>query len=181
MLNGAWNIRPAAIQDARAIAEVHTESYNSAYRGIFPDSLLNGLSVEKRESSWRDLLAAHEPPSAITIVGCEAGGTVVGFASGGKERTGHLGCDGELYAIYLRPEAQRKGLGALIVRQFVHELVARGFGSMAVWVLELNPSRRFYECLGGKIIGQQQIERGGQTFIEIAYGWPSLNVLSHNR
>ena len=133
-------------------------------------------SVEKRESSWLDLLAAHEAPSAITIVGCEAGGNVVGFASGGKERTGQLGCDGELYAIYLRPETQRKGLGALIVQQFVHELVTRGFGSMAVWVLELNPSRRFYECLGGKVIGQQQIERGGQTFIEVAYGWPSLNV-----
>ena len=178
MLNSAWNIRHAAIHDARAIAEVHTESYNSAYQGIFPDSLLNGLSVEKRESSWRDLLAAHEPPSAITIVGCEAGGTVVGFASGGKERTGHLGCDGELYAIYLRPEAQRKGLGALIVRQFVHELVARGFGSMAVWVLELNPSRVFYERLGGKLIGQQEIEREGRTFIEVAYGWHSLNVFS---
>jgi hypothetical protein len=58
----------------------------------------------------------------------------------------------------------------------VHELVTRGFGSMAVWVLELNPSRRFYECLGGKAIGHQQIERGGQTFVEVAYGWPSLNI-----
>jgi hypothetical protein len=73
MLNGAWNIRPAAIHDARAIAEVHVESYKSAYRGIFPEALLNGLSVEKRESSWRDSLAAHEPPSAITMVGCDAG------------------------------------------------------------------------------------------------------------
>jgi hypothetical protein len=47
---------------------------------------------------------------------------------------------------------------------------------MGVWVLALNPSRRFYERLGGKFIGQQQIERGGQTFIEVAYGWQSLNV-----
>ena len=177
MGNSAWNVRPAAIHDARAMAEVHVESYKSAYRGIFSDALLNGLSVENRESGWRDLLEVHKLPSAITI-GCDTGGSVVGFASGGKERTGQLGCDGELYAIYIRPEAQRKGLGALIVRQFVHELVTRGFGSMAVWVLELNPARRFYECLGGKVVGQQQIERGGQTFIEIAYGWPSLNVFS---
>ncbi len=69
-----------------------------------------------------DSLAAHEPPSAITIVACDAGGSVVGFVSGGKERTGQLGYDGELYAIYLRQEAQRKGLGALLVRQFAHEL-----------------------------------------------------------
>jgi GNAT superfamily N-acetyltransferase len=176
MLNGAWNIRPAVIYDARAIAEVHVESWKSTYRGIFPEALLKGLSVEKRESSWRDSLAAHEPPSAITMVGCDPRGNVVSFISGGKERTGQLGCDGEIYAIYLLQEAQRKGLGALLVRQFVHELDARGFGSMAVWVLALNPSRRFYERLAGTVIGQQQIERGGQPFSEVAYGWQSLNV-----
>ena len=177
MLNGAWNIRPAAIHDARAIAEVHVESWKSTYRGIFPDDLLNDLSVDKREASWQDLLAAPEP-TATTLVGCDAGGSVVGFASGGKERTGQLGCDGELYALYLRQEAQRKGLGALLVRQFVHELIARGFGSMAVWVIALNPSRRFYECLGGTVIGQQQIERGGRMFLEVAYGWQSFNTFS---
>jgi GNAT superfamily N-acetyltransferase len=175
MLNGAWNIRPAVVHDARAIAEVHVESWRSTYRGIFPDALLNGLSVEKRESSWRERLASLDPAPAITMVGCDTG-NVVGFVSGGKERTGQLGCDGELYAIYLRQESQRKGLGALLVRQFVRELGARGFGSMAVWVLALNPSRRFYEYLGGKVIGQQLIEQGGQPFTEVAYGWQSLNV-----
>jgi GNAT superfamily N-acetyltransferase len=176
LLSGAWNIRPAATHDARAIAEVHVESYQSAYQGIFPEALLNGLSVEKRESSWRDALAGPEPSLAITLVGCNASGRVVGFVSGGKERTGQLGCDSELYAIYLRQAAQRKGLGALLVRHFVHELVTHGFRSMAVWVLAINPSRRFYESLGGKLIAQQQIERGGQTFIEVAYAWQSLNV-----
>jgi hypothetical protein len=42
---------------------------------------------------------------------------------------------------------------------------------MAVWVLALNPSRRFYEFLGGKVIGQQEIERRGEMFSEVAYGW----------
>jgi len=176
MQNGAWNVRAAVIHDARAIAEVHVESWKSTYRGIFPEALVKELSVERRESSWRESLAAQVPPSVTTLVGCDARGNVVAFVSGGKERTGQLGCDGEIYAIYLRQEAQRKGLGASLVRQFVHELDARGFGSMAVWVLALNPSRRFYERLGGSVIGQQQIERGGQPFIEVAYGWQSLNV-----
>ena len=175
MPHDAWSIRPASIHDARAVTEVHVESYKSAYRGIFPEAHLNGVSVEQREPIWRDLLAANEP-SAITMVGCDAAGRVVGFASGGEERTGQLGCDGELYAIYLLQEAQRKGLGALLVRQFAQELVTRGFGSMAVWVLALNPASIFYERLGGKVIGEQQIERGGQTFIEVAYGWESLSV-----
>ena len=81
--------------------------------------------MEQRESFWRGLPAGHEPPSVITLAGCGAGGTVVAFASRGKERTGQLGCGGELYAIYLRQEAQRKGLEALLVRQLMHELAAR--------------------------------------------------------
>jgi hypothetical protein len=37
MLNGGWNIRPATIHDARALAEVHVESYKSGHQDIFPD------------------------------------------------------------------------------------------------------------------------------------------------
>jgi hypothetical protein len=46
---------------------------------------------------------------------------------------------------------------------------------MAVWVLALNPFRKFYETLGGQIIAEQQIERGGKAFTEIAYGWTDLS------
>src|SRR5580704_8639229 len=101
MPNGPWTVRPAVIDDARAIAEVHVESWKSTYRGILSEALLNGLSVETRESFWRGTLAEHEPSPAITLVGCDSRGNVVAFTSGGKERTGQLGCDGEIYAIYL--------------------------------------------------------------------------------
>jgi hypothetical protein len=52
-----------------------------------------------------------------------------------------------------------------------------GFNSMAVWVLARNPSRRFYEALGATIITEQQIERGGESYTEIAYGWSDLKEL----
>jgi GNAT superfamily N-acetyltransferase len=102
MANAAWTSAPLA-------------SWKTTYRGIFPDALLDGLSVESRESGWRDLLAG----SGITPVGCDV--------------AGKLGCDGELYTIYLRQETQRKGLGALLVRRLAHELNTRDFRSMAVW------------------------------------------------
>jgi hypothetical protein len=63
----------------------------------------------------------------------------------------------------------------------VQELVTRGFGSMAVWLLDRNPSRKFYERLGGTLVGRQEIERRGATFIEVAYGWESLNVFFKSR
>ena len=169
------NVRLARVDDARAIAEVHVASWRTTYKGIFPDALLDSLSVDKREQSWRETLAVPEPNS-VTLVACNVDGSIVGFISGGAERTGRLGYEGELYAIYLLQLAQRQGLGTLLVQHFVGELRARGFGSMAVWVLAANPFRKFYEALGGKVVAEQQIERGGQSFTESAYGWQDLNT-----
>ena len=115
-------------------------------------------------------------PNSVTLVACNADASIVGFIAGGAERTGRLGYEGELYAIYLLQFVQRQGLGTLLVQHFVRELHARGFGSMAVWVLAANPFRRFYEALGGKFVAEQQIERGGQSFAECAYGWQDLNT-----
>jgi GNAT superfamily N-acetyltransferase len=171
------NVRLARVDDAPAIAEVHVASWRTTYKGIFSDTLLDSLSVDKREQSWRERLALPEPNS-VTLVACNMGGSIVGFVSGGAERTGRLGYEGELYAIYLLQVAQRQGLGTLLVLHFVRELRVRGFGSMAVWVLAANPFRKFYEALGGKVVAEQQIECGGESFTESAYGWQDLNTFS---
>jgi hypothetical protein len=46
---------------------------------------------------------------------------------------------------------------------------------MAVWVLAANPFKKFYEALGGEVIAEQSIERVGQSFSEVAYGWKALS------
>lgn len=117
-------------------------------------------------------------PDRITLVACSAAGEVVGFASGGAERTGGLPCDGELYAIYLLEGIRGQGLGTLLVRRLARELQSKKFSSMAVWVLGRNPYRKFYETLGATVIGEKTIERGGVRFVEIAYGWQDLSRLS---
>ena len=146
----------------------HTKAFS-------PTPFLDSLSVDKREQLWRETLSVPEPNS-VTLVACNIDGGIVGFLCGGAERTGRLGCEGELYAIYLLRPAQRQGLGTVLVQHFVRELRVRGFASMAVWVLAANPFREFYEALGGKVVAEQQIERGGQSFTESAYGWQNLNT-----
>jgi len=93
------NVRAARVEDAAAIARVHVASTRTTYGGIYPEEALQ-LSVEDRERTWRERLA-NAGSRSILLVGCDARGEIVGFASGGEERTGRLGCDGELYAIYL--------------------------------------------------------------------------------
>ena len=45
------NIRAAVAADARGIAEVHVRSWQAAYRGQIPDSVLAGLSVDARATT----------------------------------------------------------------------------------------------------------------------------------
>jgi GNAT superfamily N-acetyltransferase len=152
-----YQVRHAMEVDAWDIARVHVNSHRTTYKGIFPDGYLDRFSVEERAGQWSARIAANDT-SSVTLVGCDGGGQVVGFAAGGAERSGSLSCDGELYAIYLLPQDQRRGLGTVLFRRFGSELRARGFGSMAVWVLARNTACRFYERLGGQVIGGE--ERG---------------------
>ncbi len=51
---------------------------------------------------------------------------------------------------------------------------------MMVWALAENPSRRFYEKLGGRIIAQDIEEYRGVAAPVIAYGWNELPVCFRN-
>jgi hypothetical protein len=57
-------------------------------------------------------------------------------------------------------------------------LAAKGRHSMLAWVLAENPSRPFYEAMGGKLLGTQEIEIGGATLEEVAYGWDGAQKLA---
>lgn len=43
-----------------------------------------------------------------------------------------------------------------------------------LWVLADNPSRGFYEHMGGKELCSKTIQIGGADLLEVAYGWDSL-------
>src|SRR5262245_59030370 len=137
MLPDERTIRLAVLEDAPAIARVHGESWRTTYKGIFPEIVLDRLSVSDRTRFWSETLA-NPPARFVTLAACDDAGSVVGFACGGAERTGQLGCDGEMQAMYLLEGVQRQGLGTLLIRRFVRELQATGFSSMAVWVLARN-------------------------------------------
>jgi diphthamide synthase (EF-2-diphthine--ammonia ligase) len=43
-----------------------------------------------------------------------------------------------------------------------------------LWVLEANPTRAFYERMGGRLLDAQQISHGA---VEVAYGWSQIERL----
>jgi GNAT superfamily N-acetyltransferase len=166
-------LRPATIDDARAIAQVHVNCWRTTYRGILPHEVLDGLSYDEREEHWRDWFGGKHGQK-FTFVAVDPADQIVGFASAGLERTGNPIYHGEIYAIYVLQSHQRQGLGRRLVEAVVGTLRNGAIDSMLVWVLAQNPACRFYECLGGRRIRTQQIDIGGVAFDEVAYGWNDL-------
>jgi L-amino acid N-acyltransferase YncA len=166
------SIRTATAEDAGAIARVHVESWQTTYTGIVPEAYLAGLDEVLRAKLWHEWLAG----STIVLV-AEKEGRVVGFAHAGPNREVLEQCDAELYSIYLLRDAQRHGSGTALLQGIARTLVERGFRSMAVWVLERNPSRNFYETHGGHLAKSKVIEIGGVKLMEVAYVWPELGSL----
>jgi ribosomal protein S18 acetylase RimI-like enzyme len=165
-------IRSATVTDATAIARVHVASWQSTYRGLLPDEFLASLSEAGYSDRWRRVVA--ERTSKVYVA--EDGAEVVGFASGGRERAGETGYEGELYAIYVLDAAQRRGFGRELVRATVGGLREMGLADMIIWVLTDNhPARAFYERLGGVYVRSQPITIGDATLEEVGYGWRRLD------
>ncbi len=169
-----WLIREAGVADAAAIAKAHVDTWRSSYRGVVPDSVLVGLTYDDREARRRERLSGH----GRGLLVAEDDGGVVGFAGGGRERSGAPEYAGELYALYVLPDRQRQGVGRLLTAATARELVERDMRSMLVWALADSPYRRFYESLGDQLLDKQGLYNSkGVELPEVAYGWADLGVL----
>jgi ribosomal protein S18 acetylase RimI-like enzyme len=152
-------IRDARPEDAEAIATVHVRTWQGAYAHVFRPDALAALSVEARARNWQRTLGAPRPRQHVLVAEDDSG--VRGFTLGGvAEEDDKLG---ELYAIYVLPEAWGAGHGRALMAEALERLRREGFREAILWVLEDNPrTRRFYE-LGGWRLDSEPHE---QTFLE---------------
>ncbi len=142
--------------------------------------LTSRLDIARREQEWREKLSESGEARSGRHRPCGRSGRRRnrGSGAGGPNRGTEADYNGQLYLIYVLREAQRWGLGRRLTASVVADLLARGFSSMIVWVLSDNPARRFYEGLGGIVVGVKDVAVDGATVLnETAYGWPSLRSL----
>ena len=165
-------VRPAGTADADAIAAVHVQSWQGAYRGQLPGEYLGTLSVERRSQAWRTILAGTDLPRRGALV-LEEGEELVGFAHVSPSRDSDASPQtGELTAIYLLPGTWRRGGGRLLLQMAEANLREAGFARATLWVLSSNcRARRFYESLGWQPDGAEKTEdRGSFRLVQIRYG-----------
>ncbi|MBA2174597.1 GNAT family N-acetyltransferase [Halobacillus locisalis] len=170
------SVRKAQFEDAEQIANIHVSSWKSTYIDLIDEQDVSNSTVENRIALWETVL--RKPVNGqIAFVVENDEGELVGFVSGGKERTKNYDYDGEIYAIYLLDEYQRKGYGSLLLHTFAKGMKDEGYESLLVWVLTKNPSNQFYSKLGAHPVEAEQVTIGNGTYEETAFGWKNINHL----
>jgi ribosomal protein S18 acetylase RimI-like enzyme len=169
-------IRQARLGDARQIGRIEVETWRTTYAGMLPDRVLLGMSEQRQTASWAGFLR-HRPGDVFVAESGGADPLLLGFGNCGPQRTERFGFAGEVYTLYVAPEAQGRGLGRGLLLALFARLLHCGHGSALIWVVRANPSRFFYERLGGKQVLHRQIPLGGQPVEAIGYGWSDLRLL----
>lgn len=168
-------IRLARVGDAVDIAKVHVETWRSIYAGLVPDRVLTRMSEIRVALVWeREIAAAANGQRVHVAIGAD--GHAVGFVSHGGARVAGVGVEAEVFTLYVLDDHQGRGIGRALLTEAFRHLLGRGMSSAMAWVLAGNPSRFFYESMGGRRIAERDETLWGERMHEIAYAWPDLAV-----
>jgi ribosomal protein S18 acetylase RimI-like enzyme len=143
-----YEVRPATLGDAKAIAEVHAAAAQAAYADILPEDQLRALAPATREAKWREAIEFSEPQVHVA----EFDGEIVGFVGFDRSRDPKTpSTTGEIWAIYVKPEHWGKGVGVALWDAAREGLEEEGCTVVTVWVpLRNDRAMRFHELAGFK-------------------------------
>ncbi|CAN5665621.1 hypothetical protein BH10PSE18_BH10PSE18_06420 [soil metagenome] len=143
-----YEVRPATMRDAKAIAEIHAAAARAAYEGILPDEQLRALAPATREAKWREAIEFSEPQVQVAVLGNE----VVGFVGYDRSRDPKTPSSaGEIWHIYVLPAHWDKGVGVALWDAARDGLEEEGCTSVTIWVpLRNERAMRFHELAGFK-------------------------------
>ena len=168
-------IRPADFGDAAEIAHIQINSYRSAYAGLLPQAYLDRFDPVEQQSDWEACLLAFRD---VLLVADRVEAGLAGYALGRLAESAEDAPSGELVALHLQSEQQRRGIGRRLISAMAQELAARGAKRLMVWVLLGNPASAFYRRLGGEPAGERSVLLDDDVCVrEAAYVWPDLHLL----
>ena len=165
-------VRDGVQADLSQVAALKVRSWDDTYRPIVGDAVVDQmLDVEEHRSTiQRDL----EKREAFLLVAEAPDNGMVGFA------LSYLDDVGEPYveSLHVRPGMRGTGIGATLLRAAAARWAGGGFATMSLHVVAANvAARRFYERLGGVVVGTIAENWRGTPVPAVVYRWASLSRL----
>ena len=177
-------VRRARPSDAISIGAVHVAAWRSTYPGILPDDFLARLSVPRQAAHYDAAIRSTTGVFVASASGNDvppgSGSRIIGFATGGRARGGEFIrrlAEGEVETLYVLDDWRDRGVGRKLMRAAAGHLAETGCKSCFVWVLRDNPSRWFYQRLGGKPTAEAVIQFAGQKVPQTAFVWDPIERL----
>jgi L-amino acid N-acyltransferase YncA len=164
-------VREMRLADCDRVSEIRVRGWQSAYRGLMPQSFLDALSVPK-DAEWRRAHFSARAEQGVVNLVAEQDGEIVGWAAYGPYRDGEVRTEeAELYAIYVDPDRYGGGVGHALLQESLRQCEAAGHDSILLWVLKGNVRvRRFYERAGFRADGvEEPFEVEGVAVPEVRY------------
>lgn len=162
--------------DDRAVAQLHAQSWASAYRGMLRDDYLDGPVFDERLAHWQRRWTRPEPGQCGVVALDDTGLTGFAFALPSH----HAGRGTLLDNLHVRPTLRGGGLGLGLIAALAAALLQAGHGGpIYLEVLEANQAaRRFYHRLGAQAVPAGLATMpDGTALREWIYAWPSVATL----
>jgi len=168
-------IRMARPADAPGIARVYVDSWRETYAGVLPDAGLLRMSKTEQTAGWTRTIKASNLRNPVLVASDEES-NVYAFSSAGPSRDRSLPYEGEVYTLYVAPGWTGQGLGTALLSSVFRLFSKANCQGVVIWALGDNPSRFFYESLGGRIVAEREHAMWGRTMREVGYGWNALEL-----
>ncbi len=174
-------IREAQPSDLETIAQLHAQSWRTAYRGMLSDAYLDGELVADRRALWQQRFNAPTANQTITVAEID-NKTIVGLACAFGDHDARWGT--LLENIHVAQGYKGAGIGAQLVVH-IAEWCSRTHASdvMHLWVLAPNiAAQSFYKRLGASPVEQAEWDApDGNRVSELRFAWPSVITLLQQR
>lgn len=160
-------IRNIKKEDIPQVVDIQILGWQTAYKGIIDDSYLNSMNREER------IELRNKDFDQGGFIVAESNNEIVGFSryvnnNFFSPKTPEVDC--ELTALYTKPNLKGCGIGTKMFQYVLNEFKKQNKTKMIIWCLKENyPARKFYEKMGGKIIGEKTIHIGNKDYMEVGF------------
>lgn len=161
-------IRDGIKNDAEQIAKLKIRNYRKTYNNIFSNQFLNKMNLEDEKQKYinglknRKVLVYYDEDK------------VLGYIYYGK-RKNHKEVlpdyDGEIYAIYVDVDFQKKGIGKKLIIAALNDLI-KDYNKIILWCMKDNyDSLQFYKKINFTELESILTELGGKELYETGLGY----------
>jgi len=170
-------IRPYALADSDAIADILADGWRASYGGFMPEDILAPRADRAaRRVEIREFLTGEFNPEMEHILVFEDQ-AVLGFVHIVLEDKAELGAEAHINLLYVTPDRFGRGIGRQLMAAAAEWLDERVSGAIVLSAYALNPYQRFYAVIGGSLVRTTALQFEGQTLDVVYYQWPNPKTL----